>query len=217
MNLKELVFFQLYIYYYISLSIHLAEIEAFAKEEKFFRNMRDVEYTLKHHAMRVRELVHLYRNKRLRFETEYQRTAVWTLNRNRLLIDSILRKYDISMIFLREIIEGGKQRYECIDGQQRLQCIFQFLDNQFEITPDITPELEQKYSFTELSSETRSEILSFEINSIVVQYADDDTITEIFMRLQEGVRLNPAEKLNAERSKMRKAVIEISKHKLIFY
>ena len=33
------------------------------------------------------------------------------------------------------------------------------------------------------------------------------------MRLQEGVRLNPAEKLNAERSKMRKAVIEISKHK----
>ena len=67
-------------------------------------------------------------------------------------------------------------------------------------------------SYQELSSDTRSEILSFEINSIVVSYADDDTITEIFMRLQEGVRLNPAERLNAERSKMRKAVIEILKH-----
>jgi len=77
---------------------------------------------------------------------------------------------------------------------------------QVRIVEGNIPELEQKYSFSELSSETRSEILSFESNSLVVQYSDDDTITEIFMR-QEGVRLNPAEKLNAERSRMRKAVI----------
>jgi len=77
---------------------------------------------------------------------------------------------------------------------------------QVRIVEGNIPELEQKYSFSELSSETRSEILSFESNSLVVQYSDDDTITEIFMR-QEGVRLNSAEKLNAERSRMRKAVI----------
>ncbi len=116
------------------------------------------------------------------------------------------------MIFLRQIIDRGRLRYECIDGQQRLKCIFQFIDNQFAITPDVTPDLEHRHFYHELSPETQSEIQTFEINSVVVSDADDYTTTDIFMRLQEGVRLNHAEKLNAIRSKMRKAVIEISKH-----
>jgi hypothetical protein len=169
-------------------------------------------YTLQHTPFKIRHLLQLYDDKDLRFDTEYQRTEVWSIKKKRLLIDSILRKYDISMIFLRQFIDHNRVHYECIDGQQRLKCIFEFIKCGFAITPDQTSNLEQNYYYYQLPQDFQSEIKNFQINSIVVHKADDDTTTDIFMRLQEGVRLNDAEKLNAERSKMRRAVIEISKH-----
>ena len=194
----------------------MRETDLIAEEEKFFKDMRrGTEYRLTHQRIGIRELDQFYRNDRLILRPEYQRTAVWNIKKNRRLIDSILRKYDISTIFLREVIERktGIQRFECIDGQQRLQCIFDFVDNKFDITPDTTPELEHKYLYEHLSPYAQSEILNYPINSMVVSGANSDIIIEMFMRLQEGVRLNYPEKLNAERSKMRKAVIEISEHK----
>lgn len=181
-------------------------------QEKFFDEISKVKYNLAHKPMKVKDLIRLYDKKLLLFNTDYQRMEVWKLKKKRLLIDSILRKYDISMIFLRQIIKHDDLRYECIDGQQRLRCIIQFIRNQFDITPDVTPNLENKYFYDQLSPEIKSDIQSFEINSVIVSDADDDTTTDIFMRLQEGVTLNHAEKLNAEKSKMRKAAIEISQH-----
>lgn len=141
-------------------------------QERFFDEISNIKYSLTHKAMRIKELVRLYHNDQLAFDTEYQREEVWSLNKKRLLIDSILRKYDISMIFLRQIIDRGRLRYECIDGQQRLKCIFQFIYNQFAITPDVTPDLEHRHFYHELSPETQSEIQTFEINSVVVSDAD---------------------------------------------
>jgi 5-methylcytosine-specific restriction endonuclease McrA len=181
-------------------------------QEKFFDEIDNLNYNLTHKEMKVKDLVRLHNKNLLLFNTEYQRMEVWSLKKKRLLIDSILRKYDISMIFLRQNVKHDDLRFECIDGQQRLRSIIQFIRNQFDLTPDVTPELENRYFYDQLSPEIRTKIQSFNINSIHVANADDDTITDIFMRLQEGVTLNHAEKLNAEKSKMRKAAIELSKH-----
>jgi hypothetical protein len=132
--------------------------------------------------------------------------------KNRRLIDSIMRKYDISMIFLRQVIEDGRVLHECIDGQQRLRCIFRSLNNEFAIVPDETNSLERRYYYSQLPHDIQSDFLTFDVNSIIVRDADDDITTDIFMRLQEGIRLNEAERVNALRSKMRKAAIEIAKH-----
>ena len=71
-----------------------------------------------------------YKKGKLEFNTEYQRSEVWEPRREKLLIDSILRGYDISSIFLRKVQRGNK--YEVLDGQQRLKTIFKFLDDGFE-------------------------------------------------------------------------------------
>ena len=99
------------------------------RQDKFFADISDIEYHLKHIPMKIRELNQYYQKHRLEFDTEYQRTEVWPAKKKRLLIDSILRKYDISMIFLRQQIVDDRVIYECIDGQQRLRCIFHLLDN----------------------------------------------------------------------------------------
>ena len=184
--------------------------------DQFFEEIGNIEHKLQHMLFKIRDLLGRYKENRLEFDTEYQRTEVWTMKKKRLLIDSILRKYDISMIFLRQRICDDRLHYECIDGQQRLKCVFRFIDNQFDITPDVTPGLDHKYFYRELPKDCRYDIQMFEVNSIVVSDADDYTTTDIFMRLQEGVRLNHAEQLNAEQSKMRSAAIEISKHPFFF-
>jgi uncharacterized protein with ParB-like and HNH nuclease domain len=73
--------------------------------------------------MEIGELYTFHKRQQLRFNTEYQRTEVWPRNKKRLLIDSILRKYDISMIFLRQQINDNLVVHECIDGQQRTEMV----------------------------------------------------------------------------------------------
>jgi len=73
-------------------------------QEKFFDDITHTQYHLKHIPMKIRELNEYYIQKRLLFDTEYQRREVWPSSKKRLLIDSVMRKYDISMIFLRQQI-----------------------------------------------------------------------------------------------------------------
>ena len=151
-------------------------------QDKFFHDINDIGYHLIHTPMKIRELYHFYQKGQLAFDTEYQRTEVWPRKKDRLLIDSIIRNYDISMIFLRMRIRGDRFFYECIDGRQRLRCIFKFLNDEFTIVPDVTPGLDRNYYHSQLPQDIQSDFLAFEINSIIVSYADDDTTTDIFSR-----------------------------------
>jgi hypothetical protein len=147
----------------------------------------------------------------IKFITEYQRSKVWNKQKKQLLIDSILRNYDIASVFLRQ--KSDNLYYECLDGQQRLKAIIEFLNDAFGLSPNITEELDgSPTKFSQLPDNYRAYIKEFKINSVIVTDIDEETTSDIFLRLQEGMPLNPAEKLNAIRGKMRKKVIEISQH-----
>ena len=61
-------------------------------------------------------------------EPDYQRPLVWPLKTKQLLIDSILRNYDIPKIYLDQKEED---KYDVIDGQQRLRAICDFASNKY--------------------------------------------------------------------------------------
>ena len=61
----------------------------------------------------------------------YQRHYVWDLKRASLFIESILFGFPIPTIFLQDVTEGGKKKYDIIDGQQRLLTIYFFINNVF--------------------------------------------------------------------------------------
>lgn len=79
-----------------------------------------------------------YKANKLIFNTEYQRSEVWGSDRRQQLIDSIIRKYCIGMIFFRK---HGDGTYEVLDGQQRLKTIFQFMENKFSTSAELSPEV----------------------------------------------------------------------------
>jgi hypothetical protein len=152
-------------------------------------------------------LYDIHKEDRLIFNTEYQRSKVWPPSKKYFLIDSMLRQYDISMIFLRQKENGS---FECLDGQQRLRTIFEFIDGEFPIVPAVTQEAEQNTYYSGLPEGLRSRIREFIVHSVVVYNTDDETTSDIFLRLQEGMPLNSPEKLNAMSGYMRKRTIELS-------
>lgn len=84
-------------------------------------------------GMSVTEAYRLFREDSLLVNRRYQRKLVWSVSEKQLLIDSILDGYPIPLILLAERPEiHGSGKYEIIDGMQRLDAIFSFIEQKFE-------------------------------------------------------------------------------------
>ena len=59
----------------------------------------------------------------LNLQPEFQRGAVWSRQKQRLLIDSILRNWYVPPL---HVVRTEDDRQEVLDGQQRLTAIYEF-------------------------------------------------------------------------------------------
>ena len=64
---------------------------------------------------------------RINPKPQYQRTSVWSVSKKKLLIDSILRGYDIPKFYLNETPNDPMFDFEVTDGQQRMRSIWEFM------------------------------------------------------------------------------------------
>jgi len=81
-------------------------------------------------GMSIQEAYRLYRDDKLEVNRKYQRKLVWTVEEKQSLIDSILKNFPIPLILLAE--EKGANKYEILDGMQRLNAIFTYVENAFD-------------------------------------------------------------------------------------
>lgn len=138
---------------------------------------------------------------------QYQRTheGVWTLQKKQLLMDTILRNYDIPKIYFRKV-DHTTYKHEVVDGQQRLRAIWEFFEGKFPLGPmshDLpVGDLSGKH-YSELDSDVQDAFGAFGLSIHEVQDASDSEIRDLFLRLQEGSSLSPAEKRNAMMGEMR--------------
>ncbi len=160
-------------------------------------------------------------------DPEYQRNgSVWTPEKKQLLIDSILNNYDIPKIYFHQFnreerIKVGKS-YSIIDGKQRLETIWAFIENKFKLSEDFEyqddPSIKlAKMSYNDIAQEypkLKIKFDSFVLPIVGVSTDDIDLIEDMFSRLNEAVPLNSAEKRNAFGGEMVKAIREISSLKL---
>lgn len=142
---------------------------------------------------------------------QYQRAPVWNLAKKQKLIDSILRGYDIPKIYLRAS-EDEDYEHEVVDGQQRLRAIWEFRGDEYELG-DESDDLPvwgdlSGLVHSQLPSEVQDKLGLFELSIVVIEEADELEVRDLFLRLQEGVTLNPAEKRNAMPGEMRNFIAE---------
>jgi hypothetical protein len=121
---------------------------------------------------------------------EYQRQPnLWSIEKKRLLIDSILRDIDIPKIYFNE---NKDKSIEVVDGTQRLWSIWEFIDDEFSYEID-----GESRKFSELSKKQRDAVRLYELQVTIFEDVGDDYLRELFVRLQFGLLLVTGEKLNA--------------------
>lgn len=170
------------------------------------------------------------RKKNMMFENaEYQRGKAWKAIQRQLLIDSVLRGYSIPSFHLHfiEDREGGivAQRYEVIDGQQRLRALsayregsFKLLDpNDAQLPPGVlftTEAKQQRCSwagcfFEDLGEDDRNRFLKTKLIVVKVTEASDEAVRDLFIRQQGGTPLKPQEVRDAWPGGMTEVILRI--------
>jgi len=156
----------------------------------------------------------------LMYGVEYQRkVGAWKLRMEQDLIDSVLRGFDIPKFYLDPTESGddGGPRFYILDGQQRLNTICRFLNNRFALNKNMdfigNEDLSGK-RFKDLPKEFRTKINKTNLHFVNLEGYTESDIEMLFLRLQAGKPLVPAEKRNAVRGDMRDIVCEFSKHKI---
>lgn len=155
---------------------------------------------------------------RINVEEEYQRGNVWSTPQQALLIDSILRDFDIPKIYVHKMPPGAPHLFSVIDGKQRLTAIWRFFSDDFQLLQsDDFPGLGDLSGmrWSDLPSEAKDELQFANISVSKIEQAGPEEVRELFLRLQKGERLNSAEKRNAMDGPVRQFVVErLVKHPL---
>lgn len=149
-------------------------------------------------GMPVAEAYSAFRKNHFRVDRTYQRKLVWTLDEKKALIDSMRRGYPIPLVLLLSNALGG---YDIIDGMQRLNAIFSFIENQFPLADGRFFDVAEYPTAKEhaaaglfdayggedkLSRAECAELLNYQLAVTIFSVNDSSDVTEVFGRINSG-------------------------------
>ena len=156
----------------------------------------------------------------------YQReSAVWSLDKQQLFIDSLLNGFDVPKIYLHDL--RGKHPtkvYGIVDGKQRLTTIWAYLQDAFPLAADFRiesrnlPDLPQDartpagaVRFSDLDVHWQRVLTQTYLSVVLIRDASEEDIEDLFSRLNNGEALNAAERRNALGGDMAKLIREVAR------
>ncbi|WP_299521354.1 DUF262 domain-containing protein [Winogradskyella sp.] len=166
----------------------------------------------------------IYDNRnRIDFMPYYQRFGgIWSPEKKKLLIDTIINEFDIPKFYFNYFVEQDNplnindKIYAVIDGKQRLQAIFDFLDNKYKLDKSckiINDNISlNNYDFERLNLDyptTAKKILNYVLDVVFIVTDEDSRLEEMFLRLNGGIALTNAEKRNAINSFLNREIRQI--------
>ncbi len=165
-------------------------------------------------GMSIQEAYRSFRDGQFLVNRRYQRKLVWTLGEKQALIDSALNGYPIPLILLAE--RPGRDdgiKYEIIDGMQRLNAIFTFIETAYPVHAEYF-DLDE-FSRARQAAEARlfipatgdivkldqkrcADLLDYQLAVTILPGFSEDAVNEVFGRINSsGRRLSSQEKRQA--------------------
>ncbi|MFF3364501.1 GmrSD restriction endonuclease domain-containing protein [Streptomyces misionensis] len=148
----------------------------------------------------LQTLYNLYFNKRLVVNRRYQRKLVWSVEEKVKLVDSVVHELPIPLILLAQRKKAGVETYEIIDGLQRLDTFFSFMENKFayegkyfdlDTIGDTKARLDAgdiEQGEEKLSRSESLAIANYQIPVSIYRDASTSAIDEVFRRINSGGR-----------------------------
>lgn len=145
--------------------------------------------------LEIETLVNRIRNKDIDLQPDFQRGEIWTVQKKKKLIDSILRGWKIPPI---HVVPNEYSIDEVLDGQQRLAAIRDFCDNIICIDGNIEPidptitQLNGKF-YRDLPIEWQRKVRQYSILIVRLTEFNPQEPAELFYRLNQPSALTSAE------------------------
>ncbi|KAF7792003.1 hypothetical protein EIP86_003030 [Pleurotus ostreatoroseus] len=142
----------------------------------------------------------------INLEADYQRDIVWHTTKQTGLIDSIFKNFYVPPVIFAVTNEDGFEKRVCIDGKQRLTSIWNFMQGKIPFKDSLSGEKfyykddetqAEKGKHKILPERYRRMFRTKQIVCVEYNHLNPDSEREIFQRVQLGVALNAAEKLQA--------------------
>jgi hypothetical protein len=165
--------------------------------------------------------------KDIQLDPEYQRiSGIWTYEKRQLLIDSLMNGFDVPKLYFHEFVPskkigGKKYRYAIIDGKQRLQTIWDFIDGNISLADDFKYLRDESvkigglgyFQLAEKYPQLKSRFDATILDITTIRTEDIELIEDMFSRLNEAVPLSAPEKRNAFGGPMPQAITKVSANK----
>jgi hypothetical protein len=148
----------------------------------------------------LQTLYNFFVNGYLLVNRRYQRKLVWGVEEKQKLIDSVVNKLPIPLVLIAERPRGSSGKYEIIDGLQRLEAFFSFMDNSYDYdgqyfdletigdTKDRRDVGKIEQLNPRLSREVSLAIANYQIPVSIYREATTSSIDEVFRRINSGGR-----------------------------
>lgn len=138
------------------------------------------------------------------FNPPYQRKAgVWNEGKKQLLVDSVLNGFDIPKLYLHTQPEDDPFNWAVVDGKQRITTLLEFMNGGFSLAKDFVykgPELPngakpptRGQAWSDLEEAVKDVYKNYTIATTEISRASRSEIEQLFIRLNDGVKLNDAE------------------------
>lgn len=159
----------------------------------------------------VGNLIEFQQKQILRVNHEYQRGLRWTLMQKQMFIDSVFRGYSIPAFYFHKketsALDYKTTQLEIVDGQQRIDAIYGFSEGAFPLL-DPTGNTNSRFPsfvkndpcpwggkrFDELSEQLQNQLKKHEIVVYEITTENENTIRDLFIRLQGGTPLTPQDR-----------------------
>ena len=148
----------------------------------------------------VQRLYTLYVGDRFQVNRRYQRKLVWSVEEKQRLIDSMLRELPLPLFLVAEISGDRADTFELIDGLQRMNAIFAFLENEYPVggyyfnldaladTKLLKDEGILIQKTPALSREDSTDYANYTVAMSVFRAPNESSIEEVFRRINSGGR-----------------------------
>ncbi|ALN81294.1 GmrSD restriction endonuclease domain-containing protein [Lysobacter antibioticus] len=146
----------------------------------------------------VQRLYGWYRENRFEVNRRYQRKLVWTISEKRAFIDSLLKGFPVPLILVAEYESGDVTRYEIIDGMQRMNALFSFIEQDFDLggeffdldtmaeTKHLSDKKELQQNFPRMARELCVLLASYPIPMSVYRIETEGDVDEVFRRINSN-------------------------------
>jgi uncharacterized protein with ParB-like and HNH nuclease domain len=141
-------------------------------------------------------------NELLVLTPKFQRNPVWRPGAKSLFIDTILRGMTTPPIYLRMAQSKEKKKVvrEVVDGQQRIRCLLDFMNNEFKLSRSLENAGEWAgKSFKQLTPANQDRIVTYSLSTETFPGISDEDILDVFCRLNaNSMPLNRQELRNGK-------------------